>query len=345
MYKHSTSARILATTLITALFLVSAASAWALTDDLVRRETMPTGATIDKNPVGGLSRADALRVVEEKVTGPLLSPATVAFQGKPFTVDPATYVTVDVNGMLDAALAPKTDALLYERVVARVSGSPVGVEVARKMKVDDTKLTAWLAEINPQVTVPAVDASLSVTTGMLRIIAEVDGLTIDSATAPATVSKALIDGVKDVQLPVRTLEPKLAVDKLGKTIFIKLRQRKLYLYNGDKLEKQYSIAVGMPAYPTPRGWYKVVNKRRYPTWNNPGSSWAKSMPSYIGPGPGNPLGTRALDLNASGIRIHGTSNNGSIGTAASHGCMRMHRWDIEDLFERVPVGTRVIVLS
>jgi lipoprotein-anchoring transpeptidase ErfK/SrfK len=345
MYKDSTSARILAITLITALFLVSAASAWALTDDVLRREYMPTGATIDGNPVGGLSRADALVVVEEKVKGPLLAPATVTFQGRSFTLDPTTYATVDVEGMLDAALEPRTEAPLYERVLARVSGAPVGIAVDRKMKVDDAKLAAWLAEINPQVTVPAVDASMSVSTGMLRIIPEVPGATIDTATAPAAVAKALIEGVKNVPLPVKAIEPRLAVAKLGKTIFVKLRTRRLYLYNGDKLEKEYGVAIGLPAFPTPKGWYKIINKRKYPSWSNPGSAWAAGMPASIGPGPGNPLGTRALDLDSPGIRIHGTSKDYSIGTAASHGCMRMHRKDVEELFELVPVGTKVIILS
>jgi len=83
-----------------------------------------------------------------------------------------------------------------------------------------------------------------------------------------------------------------------------------------------------------------------PTWYNNGSDWAKNMPATIGPGPGNPLGTRALYLNAAGIRIHGipSSEDWSIGSAASHGCMRMHRWDAEDLYPRVPVGTRVIIV-
>jgi lipoprotein-anchoring transpeptidase ErfK/SrfK len=345
MYKDSTSARILAITLITALFIVSAASAWALTDDVLRRQHMPTGAAIDGNPVGGLSRADALAVVEEKVKGPLLAPATVTFQGKSFTLDPATYATVDVEGMLDAAQAPRVDAPLYERVLARVSGAPVGVAVDRKMKVDEAKLTTWLAEINPQVTVAAVNASMSVTTGMLRIIPAVPGATLDTATAPAAVSKALIDGVKNVALPSRAIEPKLVVAKLGKTIFVKLKTRRLYLYNGDKLEKEYGIAIGLPAFPTPKGWYTIINKRKYPSWSNPGSAWAAGMPASIGPGPSNPLGTRALDLDSPGIRIHGTSKDYSIGTAASHGCMRMHRKDVEELFELVPVGTKVIILS
>lgn len=68
------------------------------------------------------------------------------------------------------------------------------------------------------------------------------------------------------------------------------------------------------------------------------------MPRFIPPGPNNPLGTRALNLNVSGIRIHGTPNVASIGTAASHGCVRMVRRDIEELYELVDVGTRVLIV-
>jgi L,D-transpeptidase ErfK/SrfK len=68
------------------------------------------------------------------------------------------------------------------------------------------------------------------------------------------------------------------------------------------------------------------------------------MPAYIPPGPNNPLGTRALYLNTSGIRIHGTSKRSSIGTAASHGCMRMLREDVEALYPLVPVGTKIHIV-
>ena len=68
------------------------------------------------------------------------------------------------------------------------------------------------------------------------------------------------------------------------------------------------------------------------------------MPASIPPGPSNPLGTRALNINAPGIRIHGTSNLASLGTAASHGCIRMSIADSEYLFERVDVGTPVIII-
>jgi lipoprotein-anchoring transpeptidase ErfK/SrfK len=89
----------------------------------------------------------------------------------------------------------------------------------------------------------------------------------------------------------------------------------------------------------------ITAKRRNPTWVNPWADWSQTMPASIGPGPNNPLGTRALNISASGIRIHGTPDAASIGGPASHGCIRMHMHDAEALFELVDVGTPVVIVG
>jgi lipoprotein-anchoring transpeptidase ErfK/SrfK len=129
------------------------------------------------------------------------------------------------------------------------------------------------------------------------------------------------------------------------SIRIDLSERKLYLYGGDgKVIKTYRVAVGMPAYPTPTGDFRIITKEVDPTWNPPDSAWAAGM-GPVGPGPGNPLGTRWMGLNSPGIGIHGTYSGSSIGTAASHGCVRMLLHEAEDLFTRVYVGTPVEIVK
>ena len=92
------------------------------------------------------------------------------------------------------------------------------------------------------------------------------------------------------------------------------------------------------------GEWTIIDKRENPTWTNPApDTWGADLPASIPPGPGNPLGTRALYLNAPGIRIHGTYDVSSIGTHASHGCIRMLMSDVEEIYPLVPIGTRVIV--
>ena len=125
---------------------------------------------------------------------------------------------------------------------------------------------------------------------------------------------------------------------------IDLSERKLSLYGGDdQLIKFYRVAVGMAAHPTPTGKFRIISKAKNPTWNPPDSAWAAGM-GPVPPGPGNPLGTRWMGLNSPGIGMHGTPAPSSIGTAASHGCIRMKIPEAEDLFDRVFVGTPVEIV-
>ncbi len=117
---------------------------------------------------------------------------------------------------------------------------------------------------------------------------------------------------------------------------------RLSLYDEGKLVKTYRVAVGQPQYPTPGGFARILVKEVNPTWNPPSSPWAIGQ-DPVPPGPGNPLGTRWMGLSIPAIGIHGTYADSSIGTHASHGCIRMHVWDAEDLFDRVFVGTPVTI--
>ena len=336
-----------ATVLLAALLMLfTVAATWAALDDYILRDSLPKGAAIAGVDVGELTRDDAARVIETQVKGPLLAPVTVRFRGASTVIDPAALTTVDVESVLDSAARPKDTATLPQRVVWRVSGQSYGGDTTDIIAVDTTKVVEWVSAERRRVTVAAVDASISVSGSKLVTRAAEPGISFDATAAVAELSGALMSGAKDVTLAETTTTPKVTDKKLGKTIFVSRSKTALTLYDGVTLEKAYRCAVGMPRYPTPLGTWKIVRKVEFPTWRNNGADWAKSMPAYIGPGPGNPLGTRALYLDASGIRIHGIppSENWSIGSPASHGCMRMHRWDVEDLYPRVPVGTRVFIV-
>jgi lipoprotein-anchoring transpeptidase ErfK/SrfK len=123
-------------------------------------------------------------------------------------------------------------------------------------------------------------------------------------------------------------------------IEVDLSEFRLSLVRGKRVIKSYSIATGSWDHPTPTGSYEIITKEVDPTWNPPDSPWAEGL-GPIPPGPGNPLGTRWIGTSAPAIGIHGTYADYSIGTPASHGCMRMHISDVEDLYERVEVGMPV----
>ncbi len=122
-------------------------------------------------------------------------------------------------------------------------------------------------------------------------------------------------------------------NKIPRRIVVSFPDRKLAVVEGDRVIKVYDIAVGKASTPSPAGEFQIVNHIANPTWYGPGK--------VVGPGPGNPVGTRWMGLSASGYGIHGTNAPGSIGKAASHGCIRMRNRDVEELFELVGVGVTV----
>jgi len=95
---------------------------------------------------------------------------------------------------------------------------------------------------------------------------------------------------------------------------------------------------------TPAGTYHITNKQVNPAWYVPNSDWAGSLAGQVIPGgaPNNPLVARWLGIQ-DGIGIHGTNEPWSVGSAASHGCIRMRPEDVIDLYPRVPVGTAVLI--
>ncbi|MBX4958100.1 L,D-transpeptidase [Rhizobium lentis] len=128
------------------------------------------------------------------------------------------------------------------------------------------------------------------------------------------------------------------------TIIIATREHTLIYTTSWGEQFAYPIAVGREG----KQWYgttRVVSKREHPEWRPTASMRQKNprLPEVVKPGPANPLGTRAIYLADGLLRIHGTNDPSSIGTNASSGCFRMYREDVEELYDMVQPGTRVIV--
>jgi lipoprotein-anchoring transpeptidase ErfK/SrfK len=109
--------------------------------------------------------------------------------------------------------------------------------------------------------------------------------------------------------------------------------------------REFGVATGQAAYPTPLGIFSIVTMQRDPWWiPPPNAEWARGA-KPIPPGPGNPLGTRWMGLSAAAVGIHGTPDAASIGYSASHGCIRMRIPDATWLFDHVEVGTPVVIAA
>ena len=125
-------------------------------------------------------------------------------------------------------------------------------------------------------------------------------------------------------------------------LVLKLKEKRVYVYEGEKLLKKYPVAIGKKGWETPTGEWQVMEKIRNPAWTS------FKTGEVFPPGTENPLGARWIGFWTDGqdvIGFHGTANLKSIGTAASHGCVRMRNRDVKALFPLVKVGTTVKVIN
>ncbi len=128
------------------------------------------------------------------------------------------------------------------------------------------------------------------------------------------------------------------------TIIVSTAERHLYLIQPGGRALRYGIGVGRDGFQW-QGMVTITNKKEWPDWTPPPEMIARQpyLPRFMAGGPGNPLGARAMYLGATVYRIHGTNQPWTIGTKISSGCFRLVNSDVADLYDRVPVGTKVII--
>ena len=129
------------------------------------------------------------------------------------------------------------------------------------------------------------------------------------------------------------------------TIIISTAERHLYLIQPGGRALRYGIGVGRDGFQW-QGLVNITNKKEWPDWTPPPEMIARQpyLPRFMAGGPGNPLGARAMYLGGTVYRIHGTNAPETIGTHVSSGCIRLTNEDVSDLYSRVKVGTKVVVL-
>lgn len=334
MQSTRTSLRALITLALSVALCVPATAAFAVDAG----NPVPNNATVNGQPLKGLSETAARDLIRAKtqVTGFVIKGA-----GREHAVTTAqarSALSVDVDAML--AQAYRTD-------VASSTAYPVTLVYS----VNKSVVGGWTSAYAKKTNRRAVNAKHYTKSRKLKIKAEKNGYTVNQAATTERAVSRLLNEAKGkapavVWASVKTTKPKITRTNIGKAILVVLKYRKVYLYNDAKVVKKYRCAIGTRSYPTPTGKFKIVAKRYRPTWVNPApNGWGSNMPARIAPGSSNPLGVRALNLSASGIRIHGTSKVSSIGHAASHGCIRLTNTNVKDIYKRVKVGTPVFIVK
>jgi lipoprotein-anchoring transpeptidase ErfK/SrfK len=190
---------------------------------------------------------------------------------------------------------------------------------------------------------------------MLRLLCLVLAGMLAAASAPATAQRidtSVVDepgatpNAADEELPP-TLRRQVVFfrsNEVPGTIVVHTSERFLYVVQGNGRALRYGIGVGRDGFQW-QGLLRISRKQEWPDWTPPPEMIERQpyLPRFMAGGPGNPMGARALYLGATIYRIHGTNQPHTIGSAVSSGCFRLVNPEVIDLYERIPVGTKVIV--
>jgi hypothetical protein len=231
-----------------------------------------------------------------------------------------------------------------EKTIGRALKANPGEDVALSVSLNGARLTQYAEGLDHWLSVPAQDATATLTAKLTPVIhAGKPGLAIHPRATRKQILAALQLAARPVLRPAaETLAPSVTPGDFGPVVVIYRGSNQMHVYNGTHPWRVIPVATGQSIYPTPLGNWHVVDMQRNPWWRPPDSPWAQGL-KPIPPGPGNPLGTRWMGLDAAGVGMHGTPDDASIGYSASHGCIRMHIPDAEWLFHHVQIGTPVVI--
>jgi lipoprotein-anchoring transpeptidase ErfK/SrfK len=313
--------------------------------DATGEDKIADGTKIGTLDAGGLDRSAATRLVRSKFASAAREPVEATYKTQRFVLRPDdASVRVDVESTVDEAMASGRAGDAFSRVLG---GGGEGGTIEPKVTLSRAAVSRFVERTADRVDRRARDADIDWHDGKLVRVRARSGVEVQRPKLTALLERALVSpsGSRTVKVPVKVTERPdrtfedfaerypvvLAVDRDAKV---------LRLYENLKLSRRYKIAVGKAGVETAAGRYKIREKTVNPTWHVPMSDWAGDLAGQTIPpdDPRNPLEARWMGFH-DGQGIHGTDDVASLGTAASHGCIRMSVPDVKRLFRKVKVGT------
>jgi lipoprotein-anchoring transpeptidase ErfK/SrfK len=335
--------------LLVVILLVGAGSVYAF--DRKHRDRIAEGVTVNGVAVGGQSVAQARATLRRALLEPLNRPVVLRGEGHRFVLRPETAaIGLDVDGSVDRALAASRAGGVLSRTWRELRGTAVRADVKADVGYSRAAVRRLVARVARRIDRPARDATLDLESGVVDPQPSHNGISVRTSWLRRKVQRTLLSTGPRSAVKVRTvvLKPKVTTEKLAKeypaVLIINRGAFRLTLYKDLKPAKTYGIAVGQVGLETPAGLYHVQNKAVNPAWHVPNSDWAGDLAGKIiaGDDPSNPIKARWMGI-YNGAGIHGTTADSSIGTAASHGCIRMRIPEVIELYDEVPVGAPVYI--
>ena len=334
---------------IVVMLLVGAGAVYAV--DRSQSGKIAEGIRIDGIDVGGMTTAEASAALRNRVLEPLNRTVVVRVAGKRFTLPPQRAdVGVDIDGSVRTALARSREGNVLARAWRSVRGGEVDEDLDLSVTYSQVAIDRLVERVAGRVDKPAVDADVDLEGGDITPQASEEGRAVRRDRLRADVERTLLalGDDKTVRARTRVVEPKVTTEELAEEypaiLVVDRPNFTLTLYKNLEKVKTYNVAIGAVGLETPAGLYHIQNKAVDPAWTMPHSDWVAPADrgKVVPPGPANPLKARWMGI-FDGAGIHGTDQTASIGTAASHGCVRMLIPDVIELYDQVPVGAPIYI--
>ena len=320
--------------------------------DDAQKDQIAPGISVGGVDIGGRDADSARKIIKNEVVAPLKEPVVIRFDDRDYRIGPKRLnTTADIDGMVQEAIDRSREGTILDRVSRYASGSVVNEDLEPRVDYDPAAVQSFVAELAEEINQDPVNASILPSAGgnTLRPESGKPGIALNEDEMYDQITEAAATPGRDavVEATVTKTPPEITKKELAKeyprVITIDRATFTLRLFKKLKLKKKYTIAVGQAGYDTPTGLYTIQTKEVNPTWYVPESDWAGDLAGQvIPPGPGNPLVARWMGI-YNGAGIHGTNETGSLGSAASHGCIRMAVPEVIELFDKVEVGDSVYI--
>jgi lipoprotein-anchoring transpeptidase ErfK/SrfK len=335
---------------IAAAVIVVLGAAGAYAYDSSQKDKIADGVTIAGVDVGGLNAEEATTAVRRHLLVPLRHSLKVSFAGETWALPGAKLkVRANIDKAVERAVEESQEGGLPTRLVRYVTGGEVDKPVSAQIAYSQPAVNRFVRRIAGAIDREAENASVSPAADSLEVVAGKNGRKLRDDLLNRELKHAVLDAEAPhtVVAVVHTTKPEVTKDEVAAEYpsYLTLDRSTftLRLWKDLKLAKAYTVAVGQEGLETPAGLYHIQEKEENPSWHVPNSAWAGSLAGQvIPPGPEDPIKARWMGI-FEGAGIHGTEEVESLGSAASHGCVRMSIPDVEELYPQVEVGTPIYI--
>jgi len=330
------------------VLVIGAVAAYAY--DSSQKDTIADGVDVGGVDVGGMNEAEARRAVRRQLLGPLRHSIRVGYDGQRWEISGRQLeVHADIGAAVEEALAASREGGLPTRLVRYITGGSLDKRIPADVTYSKPAVNRFVRQVARAVDREARDATVEPSPDSLSVVPAKNGRKLRDDLLTRQVQAAVLNADADHTIAAHThfTKPKVATKEVAAAYpsYLTLDRGTftLRLWKHLKLAKTYTVAVGQEGLETPEGLYHIQEKQVNPSWHVPNSAWAGSLAGQvIPPGPEDPIKARWMGI-FEGAGIHGTDETWSLGSAASHGCVRMSIPDVIELYPQVEVGTPIFI--